>query len=168
MKTCTKCGIQKPLSEFSKNKTKKDSLSTYCKPCNINYFSKYRAKYPDKIQSNNDKLMSTKKGHAYKRFHARKNHAKVNNIPFTISLDYIISIIVDECPILKIPLSWCVQSKTITDNSPTIDRINPSLGYIPGNVAWISNRANRIKNDGTAEEHLAIYNFISQCATEKS
>ena len=110
---------------------------------------------------NNKTLMSTKNGHIYKRFHARKNHAKKNNIPFDLTIEHLISIAPDVCPILNIPLSWCVQSKKATDNSPTIDRINPKLGYIEGNVAWMSNRANRIKNDGTAEEHLAIYNFIS-------
>jgi len=33
MKTCTKCSIEKPLNEFSKNKSKKDGKNTYCKKC---------------------------------------------------------------------------------------------------------------------------------------
>lgn len=35
MKKCTKCGIEKPLSEFYKNKTNKDGLQKRCKPCDI-------------------------------------------------------------------------------------------------------------------------------------
>lgn len=106
--------------------------------------------------------MSTKEGHAYKRYHSRKHHAKKNNIPFTITLEYVISLICDECPILGIPLSWTVRSEKVTHNSPSLDRIIPELGYVEGNVCWISAKANTIKNNGTAEEHLAIYNFMKQ------
>ena len=38
------------------------------------------------------------------------------------------------------------------DNSPSIDRKIPSLGYMKGNIWVISYRANRIKNDATVEE----------------
>jgi hypothetical protein len=104
--------------------------------------------------------MSTVDGHIYKRFHARKNHAKKHNIPFDITLDYMKEIWTDTCPILGIPLSWCVQSGHKTDNSPSIDRIFPEKGYVKGNVSWVSERANTIKNCGSAEEHLCVYNFM--------
>lgn len=32
-KFCTKCEKQKPVSEFGKNKSKKDGLQSYCKEC---------------------------------------------------------------------------------------------------------------------------------------
>ncbi len=44
----------------------------------------------------------------------------------------------------------------MSDNSPTIDRINSSRGYEPGNIEVISWRANRMKGDATAEEHRKI------------
>lgn len=34
-KICTKCGTPKELSEFSKDKQKRDKLSSYCKECAI-------------------------------------------------------------------------------------------------------------------------------------
>lgn len=40
--------------------------------------------------------------------------------------------------------------------APSLDRIDPSRGYVPGNVWIVGYRANLIKNDGTAEEHEAI------------
>jgi hypothetical protein len=64
------------------------------------------------------------------------------------------------CPILGIELDYFAQGRN--ENSPSFDRINPNLGYIKGNVAVISWRANRIKNDGTAEEHEKIAQFIRQ------
>ena len=33
MKTCNNCGIQKPLSSYTKHKKTKDKLHTYCKIC---------------------------------------------------------------------------------------------------------------------------------------
>lgn len=60
------------------------------------------------------------------------------------------------CPYFGIELKRN-SNGTILDNSPTLDRINPSLGYVKGNVEVISNKANRIKNDGTVEDHRIIY-----------
>jgi hypothetical protein len=34
------------------------------------------------------------------------------------------------------------------------------LGYVHGNVRVISNRANRLKSDGTKEEHLKIAEYM--------
>lgn len=33
-KTCFKCSITKPLSEYQKNKARKDGVETYCRECN--------------------------------------------------------------------------------------------------------------------------------------
>lgn len=59
-KVCTKCGIEKPLTEFYKNKQSKDGYRFYCKACNsiqgkISY-GKRKAKtsqYGKKYRENN-------------------------------------------------------------------------------------------------------------------
>lgn len=33
MKRCADCGLEKPLQDFVKNRSKKSGLSSYCKPC---------------------------------------------------------------------------------------------------------------------------------------
>ena len=33
MRTCTKCGVTKPLDEFHKSKTGKDGVQSRCKEC---------------------------------------------------------------------------------------------------------------------------------------
>ena len=68
------------------------------------------------------------------------------------------------CPVLGIELDYFADSRS--ENSPSFDRIDPKLGYVKGNVAIISWRANRIKNDGTAEEHEKIAKFIRQSSFE--
>lgn len=60
----------------------------------------------------------------------------------------------ETCPILGIPLVRNVGKGRhgASDNSPSLDRIIPDLGYVKGNIRWLSYRANRIKNDATPEE----------------
>lgn len=37
MKTCNRCGECRPLSDFAKNKRRKDGVQTYCRPCQLEY-----------------------------------------------------------------------------------------------------------------------------------
>lgn len=87
-----------------------------------------------------------------------KQRAKKSGVECTIDVDYLKSIWTDVCPILGIPL--IVAKGKLTDNSPSVDRIDPSKGYVPGNVVVISNRANVIKSYGTLDEHRAIVSFL--------
>lgn len=68
----------------------------------------------------------------------------------------------DYCPILKIKLNYDGMDcyRTRGDDSPSIDRIDPTKGYTKDNIHIISWRANRIKNDGTPEEHRKIADYI--------
>lgn len=59
------------------------------------------------------------------------------------------------CPILGIPLVYGNEG-TRKDDSASIDRLDSSKPYGKGNVSIISWRANRIKNDGTFEEHKKL------------
>ena len=58
------------------------------------------------------------------------------------------------CPILGIPL---IRVGTIaTDNSPSIDRIDSTKGYIKGNVQVISKKANTLKNSSSLSELIIL------------
>ena len=63
------------------------------------------------------------------------------------------------CPALGIPLA--VQSKT-SDNSPSLDKIIPALGYVPGNIVVVSHLANRIKSNATPAQLLAVAHFYKE------
>lgn len=47
MKSCNKCLKEKPLSEFSKNKTRKDWHSNWCKECKRDYTRSHYLKNKD-------------------------------------------------------------------------------------------------------------------------
>ena len=71
-----------------------------------------------------------------------------NNLPFNITIDDII--IPDFCPILGIPIKRA--DKYQSNNSPSIDKFVPDLGYVKGNVWIVSAKANRLKSNLNKEE----------------
>lgn len=91
-----------------------------------------------------------------------RRRAKAKCVPCSIRAEDIV--IPESCPILGIPLirnkSRDTNRSSWSDNSPSLDRIIPSLGYVPGNVCVVSMRANRIKTDATAHELEAIAAYI--------
>ncbi|WP_422049716.1 hypothetical protein [Shimia sp.] len=87
---------------------------------------------------------------------AAKARAAKAGVPFNITPEDIS--IPHSCPVLDIPL--IVGSGKPTDNSPSLDRVVPALGYVRGNVLVISNRANRIKNNATVAELRQVADFF--------
>lgn len=101
-----------------------------------------------------DKQYSTKEGHARLIFSGVKSRARKENIPCTITVQEIIKELPDYCPALGIKLSWCVRKGQAgdKDTSPSLDKFIPELGYVPGNVFWISGLANKIKSKFSTEQ----------------
>lgn len=60
------------------------------------------------------------------------------------------------------------NGKGTNPNSATLDRLIPKLGYVPGNVAVISDRANRIKADATVEEITAVADWLRKVLKSKT
>ena len=98
----------------------------------------------------------------WKNLTAIKARTKKSNLEFSIELEDLLPL-PTECPVLGIPIDYSAKrGGHYSENSPSVDRIDSSKGYIKGNVVIMSWRANRIKNDGTAEEHLKVYNFMKR------
>lgn len=83
--------------------------------------------------------------------------AKAAGVPFAISKEDIH--VPTHCPILGIPLIRGTRSGT--PNSPSLDKIHPEQGYVPGNIIVISNRANRLKSDASIRELRDIASFYA-------
>lgn len=94
-------------------------------------------------------------------FSKKKTHAKRSKWGFDVRLEDLEY--PDVCPVLGIPLDWDCPKRT--ENSPSLDRLDSSKGYVKGNVVVMSWRANRIKNNGTAEEHAKIADFMTRITT---
>lgn len=92
----------------------------------------------------------------YSLFVGARSRARLNDIPFDIEESDVI--IPEFCPILGIRLE--VADTKRTDNSPSLDKIDPNLGYVKGNIQVISWRANNLKRDATRDELHAFAKYF--------
>lgn len=93
-----------------------------------------------------------------------KRRAKSGNYPFTITLGDIKAVwpTDDRCPVFGVEFDL---SGNELQRTASLDKINPKLGYIKGNIVVVSFRANSIKQDSTLDELkvlLEYYTRISQ------
>jgi len=160
MKQCSQCKEWLLIGLFNKNSRKRGGLKSVCKSCQAKkrhlYYVNGGKEMQKKYNKENPVLVMTNN----MAMHARRR-AKNKNIPFDIDLDYIRSMVgenaerASHCPVLGTLLDWSLQrgnGGNPVPNSPSLDRIDPSKGYVKGNVWVISYRANAIKNDATHEE----------------
>ena len=90
-------------------------------------------------------------------FVRKMDNARHNGVAFSLKFEDMYW--PEYCPVLGLELNYNRKGRK-EENSPSFDRIDPSLSYTPENTRIISERANRIKNDGTAEEHRKIAAYM--------
>ena len=67
------------------------------------------------------------------------------------------------CPVLGIPLNYWTTTQTYgRDNAPTVDRLDNTQGYVKGNIATMSWRANALKRDATSKELQLLAAWVSE------
>jgi hypothetical protein len=131
------------------------------------YYAKNKARFR-RIQRRYEKKHRAKIRAARKRYAAAhpkllmllqaKHRAKKRGLPFNLKqADFEIPLC---CPVLNIPLRPGVKHSH--DASPSLDRIKPELGYVRGNVAVISQRANTIKGFASALELFAVAYWLER------
>jgi hypothetical protein len=141
-KRCSTCGLFKTLDQFRKYNSSKDGLKGICKLCQSKSEARHAQSNPIGVKTN-------------KMICGARKRAKEKQVAFDIDHAYIRSIVPSHCPVLGVELDWSVMRGPNIGplpNSPSLDRIDPSKGYIKGNVWIISHRANSIKNDASHEE----------------
>lgn len=114
----------------------------------LNYRSR-RAAFPIKVW-------------ATKAVHSARTRAAARGIAFAIDVAHLEAIAPPICPALSIPLNYRAGRGMCQNDAPTVDRLDPDAGYVPGNVAVISYKANRMKNNGSLAEHEALVAWMSQ------
>ena len=88
-----------------------------------------------------------------------RGNAKRKNLKFNLTIEDI-SPLPEKCPVLGIKLR---QAQTPQDpNGWSIDRVNNKKGYVKGNIAIISLRANKLKSDGSLKEFKALINWLEK------
>lgn len=135
---CSKCNQLKVLATgFYKNKNGVAGYMAHCKDCQYALYSKPGLKRYIK-----------KAGWGWNK----RNLAQYNGIEYTIDLSELPR--PTHCPYLGIPLHYDGGPKHA--NTASLDRIDPSKGYIHGNVQIISDLANRMKQNATKDQLITF------------
>jgi len=128
---CSACGNEKEDTEFTRVKDK-------CNPCcHIIDYERQKEKMEDPIDGENYYLRKV-------ILRAAKMRSKKKNLEFNLTLEYLINIKNNTCPILGHKILY--MSGVDKNRSASLDRINPNKGYVMGNVKIVSFEGNTLKN----------------------
>jgi hypothetical protein len=139
---CTGCKDIKSLEEFHKRLGAPFGRASRCKYC----------ARPEAVKRHRE--MSSE----LRLYKSAKQRATREGTPFTIAVSDII--VPKTCPILGIKLRHNEGKQG--DSSPSLDKVIPELGYIPGNIAVISLRANIIKDKYSYAELNAVTSWLGE------
>jgi len=149
-KQCSRCLILLPLENFSPRKGSTDGLNGHCKNCLHQKTKEWKLNNPIAYLCSNMLAQA-------------KRRACFIGREFNLTHKDLLSLVVPRCPILGTDLVWeYCHGMGLGDHSPSLDRIDNSLGYVKGNVAIISHRANSLKNSATTEELKAILAYMKK------
>lgn len=140
-KFCNTCKQIKPISEYEKHRFSSTGYRPICRRC--------RAKEKNAWEHNQ---AATLKG----RIHNWKKSAKKRRIEWKL----------EETFFCDMPLTCSYTGQQLTcehdkPNTISLDRLDSSNGYLPGNVCFTSAVINRMKNDVVANEFIAICEMIA-------
>lgn len=93
-----------------------------------------------------------------KMFRRAKARAKEKGLEF--NLDHSDISIPTHCPVLGVELVCHKGRSGGNPNSPALDRIDNSKGYVKGNVMVVSHRANMMKVDASPEELVMFAEWV--------
>ena len=99
----------------------------------------------------------------YKLWDSAKQRARKYNKEFNIELSDIV--IPDMCPIFLMPIDKALTK--LSNNSPSLDRVDNTKGYIKGNVCVISNKANSLLRDITIEQLERLLSLMKSYQTKE-
>lgn len=144
---CLTCGEMLPFERFGKNRNLWMGIHNHCKECRKPMSKAYYNKWVD--QNREQRLLSS-----------AKSRAKRKGLPFNLELEDIV--IPERCPVLGIELD--TDGGKWKDSTPSLDRMVPDKGYVKGNIAVISWKANWLKRDASLQELESLVRWMRQAA----
>ena len=191
-KTCSKCGNEYPLDRFIKNKSCKDGRANICRECQNRYSRDWkqrnasrlapirREQYAERygaIQREKERIR--KEQHPLRvRCQLLRNgmlqRSKQLGIDFDsdiLTVGYLMSLLganpYCECCGKRLDIGFKLDACP-NNNSPSIDRVVPRLGYTKGNIAILCWRCNNLKRDATSAELRQIAHWMDAWGDEIS
>lgn len=152
--TCFACSTTKPLTEFYSNGCFSDGVKKYRTKCKECVLKEAKHKHPAAYAAKSARRSSSPKNfisgilnHAAKR----KQH-----LGFNLDLGYLLNLYEEQqglCALSKVRMTYQAGAGRVATNI-SIDRIDSSVGYVRGNVQFVCDVVNRMKQDLTEPELL--------------
>lgn len=167
MKKCTKCGIEKELSQFTKDKSNKDGLARRCKACvtigGKQWYenNKERAKEASKQWYENNKgRRSSYEAVYYRTTEGRyvqlKGSAKRRDLEMQISFEQYAELIKDN------KCYYC-DASLVGSAGYSLNRVDSNKGYLVENVKPCCKFCNKIMNNFSIEELSSrLYKIVNR------
>lgn len=136
-KKCRGCLDELPLQAFPARKDRGGRPRPYCKTC-VNEIERVRYEHHKRTEPFK---------HRCTRARSRAKGLEVN---FSLSPEYLESIWTGVCPVRGVKLN--LNTDRTDEDAAELDRFYPEVGYVEGNVHWLSRKANRLKNNVNLSE----------------
>lgn len=147
-RSCTLCGEEKSLDQFPPDRRAKDGVQARCRICINDWMKAHYRKNPAWSM--------------WRRAYAR---AAKKGWEFNLTVEDLMPL-PTHCPVFGTPLR--LSEGPQDPHAYSLDRIDNKQGYVRGNIVVMSYRANRLKNDATADEHEAIAAWMRQQAVTRA
>lgn len=174
VKVCASCKQEKDISDYRTRFIKKSSkiyqyLNFICKSCDRAKCRKYYKDKPHVSRNWKEKNRSNIKVHVYSRL---KQWTQKSGLPISdLDSTYLIDLYNKQegkCFYTSREMIIGGKRGELMDNFLSLDRINPSLGYIKGNVVWCCYLINTMKGNHSKEDFFSLINLIIAKDNNKS
>lgn len=183
-KVCSKCGKSLPIEQFVLNKDCRGGRAGQCRECKNKLISDWKRKNSERLAARRRALYALNAGADVKMREERRRSMK----PYTVRAQLLRGGMRDRSKLLGLPFdSAAFTTKSIIEmlkgqpscpccgvsfnisfrrsgapmnDSPSMDRIRPELGYVVGNVALICWRCNNLKRDSTPDELQRVVDWM--------
>lgn|SRR3990167_361636 len=151
-KKCFKCGLEKSLSEFYKHPQMPDGHVNKCKDCNKNdvhlnrkdkesYYNKFDQ---NRYRKNILRMWKLKYGSMRRRILGLNKSSNLVGKELLSKTEFLVWCKQNQDNFMKLYRKWA-RAGYKRKFAPSIDRINNKLGYIIGNMQWLTQSQNSRK-----------------------
>ena len=170
LKTCRECSIEFTPSHPSqaycnehfkgrKSKAPKKQIKVCLEPNCVNLVDR---KHPSQTRCAEHFIGSVDKNPILRSYQRIRSRAREKNLEFNLTLHELTKLFPNDmiCPVMGIKMEF--GDITGRNTSPSIDRVDPSKGYISGNLQVMCKLANSMKQNATNEELIKFANWITK------
>ncbi len=168
-KKCTKCQIEKAFDCFQVDNAKPHGLSSRCKECKKEYAARYYAAHPEKFKTLRIRSHDYRVAEYLRRRErmpwevpliGAQCRAKKKEIEFTLDREWGARTYTGRCSLSGVLLIPRIGGHGHHAQSPSIDRIDTKLGYVPENCRWVCVAVNCLRGACGDETMMMIANSL--------